>query len=495
MRFSVGFGSRIIGALALIAACGDGGNEADAECVNNVCPCTEAGIRAAIAEGDGRYTFRCEGPTRIITRAEMIIDSDVTLDGEGNLTVDGDQRHRVFSVEEEVTVELIGFTVVNGRQIEEHGGCIRNAGTLTLSESTVSGCSAGRESGCRTDDRDLLCSEGGGIWNTGTLTLAGSTVAASSAHFGGGIGNRQGSVSLIDSSVLTSVAQGCRGTGAVVCSGGGGIWSSSTLMLMNSTVSENDADWGGGIYSRAVATLDNSVISGNSAGFDGGGLLNFDALTLIDTTVANNSSSQNGGGLANQAPSTLDVSSSTLSGNGAAAGGGGIYNPGGASAELLNTTISGNTANQGGGIYNGGTLAVTSSTVADNAASSASAIYDPGSSNATSRLMTSTLVVGGCAGPSRDSGGYNVESPGDTCGFDQASDLPAQPDVDLGPLRDNGGPTLTHAPLDGSIAIDQIPEPDCVDRVGDPLRTDQRGEPRPGGTSSACDVGALETQP
>jgi hypothetical protein len=48
----------------------------------------------------------------------------------------------------------------------------------------------------------------------------------------------------------------------------------------------------------------------------------------------------------------------------------------------------------------------------------------------------------------------------------------------LGPLQDNGGPSITHALLPGSVAIDVIPTDDCVDAEGAPLTTDQRGEPR-----------------
>ena len=65
----------------------------------------------------------------------------------------------------------------------------------------------------------------------------------------------------------------------------------------------------------------------------------------------------------------------------------------------------------------------------------------------------------------------------------------------LGPLQNNGGPTETHALLPGSVAIDQIPEADCVDEDGEPLITDQRGELRPAGAESKCDVGAFEVQP
>jgi hypothetical protein len=59
----------------------------------------------------------------------------------------------------------------------------------------------------------------------------------------------------------------------------------------------------------------------------------------------------------------------------------------------------------------------------------------------------------------------------------------------LGPLADNGGPTLTHMPLAGSGAVDAVP----VGTAGlcdgtDPV--DQRGVARP--TGPACDLGAVE---
>ena len=60
-------------------------------------------------------------------------------------------------------------------------------------------------------------------------------------------------------------------------------------------------------------------------------------------------------------------------------------------------------------------------------------------------------------------------------------------ELNLGPLQDNGGPTMTHALGAGSVAIDVIPADACE------VDEDQRGEPRPGGTM--CDVGAFEVQP
>ena len=135
-----------------------------------------------------------------------------------------------------------------------------------------------------------------------------------------------------------------------------------------------------------------------------------------------------------------------------------------------------------------------SCTLAENEALTATALFTPGTSAAATRLIKNTLVEGDCGGPPFDSDGHNIESPGDTCGFDQQSDQPAEADLDLGPLEDNGGPTRTHALSLSSVALDQIPELECLDFADEPLSTDQRGEPRPAGPRSACDVGAFELQ-
>jgi hypothetical protein len=164
---------------------------------------------------------------------------------------------------------------------------------------------------------------------------------------------------------------------------------------------------------------------------------------------------------------------------------------------LINSTVSGNTAGCGGGIFLlDGVVRLTASTVSDNTADEGSGIcnggfWEPGGTVE----ITNTVLDDECVGDMPLSNGHNIESPGDTCGFDQATDqvnVKAE-QLNLGPLQDNGGPTQTHALGAGSVAIDPIPEAECVDADGEPLTTDQRGEPRPGGTM--CDVGAFEVQP
>jgi hypothetical protein len=163
-------------ALTLIGGCSDseatGGSGGDGgqggvggnpvACTDFVCPCTEAGIRAAITEGDGPFTFDCDGPTTVMTEAEIVIDKDVILDGqgdEGSLTVDGNDDHTVFSVAEGVTAELRRVTVIGGNL------GIKNAGTLTLANSTVSGDTLGISSGNNV------------VTNSAVLTVINSTVS------------------------------------------------------------------------------------------------------------------------------------------------------------------------------------------------------------------------------------------------------------------------------------------------------------------------------
>ena len=79
------------------------------------------------------------------------------------------------------------------------------------------------------------------------------------------------------------------------------------------------------------------------------------------------------------------------------------------------------------------------------------------------------------------SGGSNVI--GDlSCNPNGTTDQ-SNTDALLGPLADNGGPTLTHAPGAGSPAIDSADAGACP-------ATDQRGFVRPLG--AGCDVGAVE---
>ena len=244
---------------------------------------------------------------------------------------------------------------------------------------------------------------------------------------------------------------------------------------------------GGGIWTAGTTlTVTNSNISGNVASGDGGGIYNAGTLTLTNVTITDNQASDSGGGIRNRSDATLTMTGSTVSNNTADGFAGGIYNKD--AMTLNNSTISGNTAtSDGGGIRNEpGELTLNNSTVTNNTTggNGGGGIDNPGG---TVRMANS--IVGGNNPSGRDcsgnitSLGHNLDSDG-TCGLNSTGDLVNVTDPKLGPMADNGGPTLTHALLPGSPAINHIPAQDCV------VTRDQRGAFRPQG--AGCDIGAYE---
>ena len=446
---------------------GDGGSGGTvAQCEDNVCRCTEAGIRAAIAEGGAEpYTFECGDGMTVVTQAQIVIDNDVTLDGGGMLTIDGNDAHRVLFVPNGITAELRGITVTGGvaqppipshdpsYEFEEGGG-IYSEGTLTLNDCTVSGNYA----------EDF----GGGISTSGVLTLMNSIVSKNTAGYGGGI------------------------------------WGFGTLVMTNSKVVDNRADYGGGIILLGRITMTRSAVSDNTAAIVGGIRQSWDegSLIMVDSTVSGNTAGDSAGGITSDGALTL--TNSTVSHNTSTVGnGGGIEHDG--VLTLTNSTVSNNAAVGGGGIANYGVARLTSSTISGNVATGViggSAILNQLAGRVESSMAT--LIDGDCS-PSAvrlTSRGYNIESPGDTCGFDQLTDRPetTAAELNLGELADNGGPTKTHAletEPEASFAIDRIPADACLDAEGMPLTTDQRGLPRPVailGPEPKCDVGSVEVQ-
>ncbi len=252
-----------------------------------------------------------------------------------------------------------------------------------------------------------------------------------------------------------------------------------TVELRRFTVTKGRGHTAGGIVNYGTLTLTGSTVSENTANPDdafqgAGGIVNSGILALTNSTVSENTSDGilNGG--------TVTLSDSTVSGN----TGFGIVTVG-ETLTMTNSTLSGNTSD---GIFNyGGTVALTNCTVSGNGSS--------GLSNRDDGTVTlvNTLVDDTCFGLDEAvfvSGGHNIESPGNTCGFDTNKgdqiDVTAE-QLNLGPLQHNGGPTMTHALLTEpapSVAIDVIPEEECG------VDVDQRRVSRPRG--DACNVGAVE---
>jgi hypothetical protein len=195
--------------------------------------------------------------TITLTTGELLIDKDLTITGPGamSLTVSGNNASRVFNTVNAVTVTISDLTISNGAS--SGGGGIRNLGTLTITNCTLSNNS----------DSNF----GGGIFNSNTLTINNSTLSNNSATggSGGGIINSGGFVTIINSTLSNNSATTI----------GGGIRNLGTLTIINSTLSNNSATTGGGIFNDGSGTVNikNSIVANSPSGGDCAGTGSFNA--------------------------------------------------------------------------------------------------------------------------------------------------------------------------------------------------------------------------
>jgi hypothetical protein len=276
----------------------------------------------------------------------------------------------------------------------------------------------------------------------------------------------------------------------------GGIINLGDLTLTSSWVVYNTGQLFGGIANDTSGTLHvrHSIVQGN-VGMAAGGIDNLGTMTLTHTTVIQNTGSGDGSGAGIVSRGPMTLTHSTVSENSE-----GIWTNPGLEDEpvtVINSTVSGNKWR-----ISAGTVTIINSTVSCAAqtppthyctVNDSIILIDPLATVA----LSNTLIHGACDGVAVSSG-YNIETPGGTCGFDQPTDLSVDwAWLNLEPLAYNGGWTETHALGLGSAAINRIPTEECVDADGAPLTTDQRGFPRPVpilGADPKCDVGAFELQ-
>jgi RTX calcium-binding nonapeptide repeat (4 copies) len=234
-------------------------------------------------------------------------------------------------------------------------------------------------------------------------------------------------------------------------------------------------DVGGGIqtYGEVDLTLSKVTIAGNSADGNGGGIGVIPAgesnnLTIESSTISGNQAGGLGGGVFFQRsygqPAELVIGNSTISGNSAPDAGGGLFLAGDASvAALRNSTVTGNEtdADSGGGglAQNGYGITVRGSIVAGNTDGNGGA---PDLRSFPWDISFS--LIGNTSGADIDDLGGNI----------------VDVDPKLKPLKNNGGPTDTHA-FKKSPAKNKLPK-------GQTPKSDQRGAKRKG----KGDLGAYE---
>ena len=410
------------------------------------------------------------------------------------------------------------------------GGGVYAGGTLTLMNSTS------------LHDNYVTSSShpafGGGAYSKGDATVTSATIASNSATStdqlarGGGLyahGGLTMSLVTIDSNHASTTTGGGRGGGLYV-KGAGQV--ADSIVTNNSVYSKTFYSGGGGAYVRGSLTLDRATIVKNTADSKGlsagGGFSVAGDLSASYTQVVGNSATGTFGDAGGfNCGGNMTLTGSTVSNNNASRDFGGLFelsqDPANAVVVIANSTISGNIGTEGGGGFytNAGSVSIVNSTIAFNKAGSGSILSvhtAPGVALkvvAASPQLTfeSSIIANNYYGagvpddvsmsfaPVQIGGGSNaiwhVVDP------TTAADLPSNPIAGcplLGPLRDNGGLTQTHALLNGSPGIDAGTNTLSFD-------FDQRGSASTNGsldylrvsgaagnTSPRSDVGAYEIQ-
>jgi hypothetical protein len=439
-----------------------------------------------IANDGDTINFAVTG-TITLTSGGLPVSKHLAIVGPGadQLSIDGNQTILVFGVFNGNAATISGLTVRNA----QFG--VLNEGTLTVSNSAVSGNSEV------------------GLFNEGVLTVSNCVISDNS---GDGLYNGHATLSVSDCVITAnsysgiynynshgpslSVEHGIDRRDANKIDGP----SPGDVTIANTIISDNSEH---GIYNDGgYVMILNSTLTGNSAGQDseGGGISigSFKTpggVTVINSTISANSASGEGGGIGISWGGVILVNS-TISGNSAGDAGGGISNSSGG-VQVTNSTISGNSAGKiGGGIASSGGVQLTNSTISGNSAGSAGGIYYVQGQFPYTSEISNTIFNAGALGENIVNNGATVTSHGYNLSSDDGGGLLIGPgdqintDPLLGPLRDHGGPTLTHMPMRGSPAID----------AGDPSFTqtpdhDQRGACFLRVFGPRIDVGSVETQP
>ena len=276
----------------------------------------------------------------------------------------------------------------------------------------------------------------------------------------------------INNSVLTGNST------AGIYSGGGAVYGlGAVLTISRSTLNGNstsgNSSVGGAVVGRSI-TIRESTFSGNSTSgnFSTGGAVfaSFQTLVISQSTFSGNSVTglSSGGAIALQQSGILVLSQSTLTQNSAPLGEGGAIVTSSAAVTIRNSIIAGNASN-----------ASPSSTDIKVNSSTAPVITNSLIGRSDGTTLTPTV------GTTPDANGNFIG------GITDATKINPL----LAPLANNGGPTLTHALQNGSLALNKGSNSSAVDVTNGnvALTTDQRGSGFARITAGTVDMGAVES--
>ena len=496
---------------SLWLACGAGVAHGGNVVVTTAADSGPGSLRQAVASASSgdTITFAFTG-TVVLTSGYIEITKNLNIQGPGNpqsLVVErsfagGTPEFRLFFVDDGAVVHFSNLSFRNGRAA---GAAISSRG----SEVTVTNCIF------RENVSPDNC--GGAIWNFGSkLTVIGCSFLQNSAlrylnsnptpDGGGGIcsseatSSGEGTVIVQNSTFTNNFSQ--TGGGAIGIYGaflGEGV--PPVLTVDNCTFTDNTTDGSGGAISmtdQGSLVVNFSTFSGNQADDLGGAISSFGDVTTLENSTFEENTAGTGGAFFSSSPDGRVLRS--LFKNNTAPRGGAVY-----LQETLgfgNCTFSGNHTSgapgEGGAIRNAGTLTLTACTFSANSATTGGGVYSGFTSgsqvaNIANTIFKNSTIV-------RQSGtvtsfGFNLANDNGGGFLNHSTDrINTDPKLDSLGLQDNGGWTDTIALVGGSPAIDQghaFGFTTDQRGTGFPRTINNPGIPNPG-SGDGTDIGAYE---
>lgn len=475
--------------------------------------CTAAEFMAAATSG-GVIVFDCGADPVTITlteTAQLPTDRDTVIDGGDLVTLDGGDAVRLLSWDHpnfrtnENTLTLQRMRFQNARApasdyTDDPGdGCAwgykdGEGGALYVRDGTVEIIDCHFENNHAADVGPDT--GGGAIYVAASLstTVVSSSFVNNDGANGGAVGLLQTTAQFYNDHFQGNAAlgtgqnrvqSGCPDFNHAEQGGAGGNGGAvandgtepTELLFCGVTFSGNTAnELGGAVFrtpngARQDTTFRTCTIADNEAVTGGGGglYISNSYLTIENSTISGNTTDGLGGGVRTERASEINLVNDTFYGNASTMGlvGALSYNDEGGGV-IRNCTFAENTANGGPGLFTAairGTTAEIYNTILEN--------------NVTMEPYNPMQ----CWHQPHDTGANNFQWPRKRVGAD-IDDTACVAGItwasaELGPLQDNGGPTLTVEPAAAMV----------IGAGQDCPATDQRGEPRP---SSGCTAGAVE---
>ena len=270
------------------------------------------------------------------------IKSNITIESkldfgtvdQGYVTISGGDATQIFTIAADAGLTLSNITLTNGFAADTNGGAIYNAGTLTMTDSTVSNSKvAGQTEGVGVNggaiynalgatltltDTDFISNssvkeldsaglaKGGAIHNAGTMTITGGVFDGNSAQIDGGAINAGPSATISGVTIRNTLSSngiyvnngtvvitdatftGNAATDVVKAAGGANVLIEGSLFTGNSVSSVSNSD--------STVTIVNSVFVGNTIGGNKGIITTSQGgkTLILNSTVAGNTGDGHG---------------------------------------------------------------------------------------------------------------------------------------------------------------------------------------------------------